>query len=82
LALFGQTALLIFTAHMFVLPGLALMDRIVPLRGLSRVAAALLPFAAFCVLVLYGRHRRLARKSACVAGNERPGASALVGDEH
>jgi hypothetical protein len=57
-ALFGQSGLTVYTGHAFVLPGLALADRLVPLHGAARVAAALVPFAAFCVLVMYARHRR------------------------
>jgi len=58
LALFGQAGLVIYTGHVFVLPGLALTDRVLPLHGAARVAAALGPFAAFCALVMYLRHRR------------------------
>ena len=57
-ALFGQSGLTVYTGHAFVLPGLALADRLVPLHGAARVAAALVPFAAFCILVMYARHRR------------------------
>lgn len=60
LALFGQVGLVIYTGHVFVLPGLAMVDRLVPLHGASRVAAALGPFAGFCALVIYTRHRRTA----------------------
>jgi hypothetical protein len=62
LALFGQTALVIFTAHMFVLPGLELADQFVPLHGMARIAAAFLPFAVFCAVVMYIRHRRTTPK--------------------
>jgi hypothetical protein len=58
LALFGQTGLVIYTGHVFVLPGLALADRVVPLHGAARVAAAFVPFALFCAAVMYVRHRR------------------------
>jgi hypothetical protein len=58
LALFGQAGLVIFTGHAFVLPGLALVDRLVPLHGAARAAVALVPFALFCALVMYARHRR------------------------
>jgi len=58
LALFGQAGLTVYTGHTFVLPGLALADRFVPLHGAARLAAALVPFAVFCVLVMYVRHRR------------------------
>jgi hypothetical protein len=60
LALFGQGALVIYTGHAFVLPALAVADEFVPLRGAGRVAAALVPFALFCGLVMYDRHRRAA----------------------
>ena len=58
-ALFGQAGLVIFTGHVFVLPGLALADRVVPLHGAARVAVALGPFLLFCAVVMYARHRRL-----------------------
>jgi len=58
LALFGQGALVIYTGHALVLPGLALADEFVPLFGAGRVAAALIPFALFCAVVMYDRHRR------------------------
>jgi hypothetical protein len=58
-ALFGQAGLLIYTGHVFVLPGLALVDRLTPLHGAARVVAALVPFLVFCAVVMYARHRRL-----------------------
>ena len=58
LALFGQCGLTVYTGHAFVLPGLAVVDRLVPLHGAARAAAALVPFAVFCALVIYARHRR------------------------
>ncbi|HTK77985.1 MAG TPA: acyltransferase family protein [Gemmataceae bacterium] len=79
LALFGQTALLIFTAHMFVLPGLELTDQIVPLHGLARIAAAFLPFAAFCAIVMYMRHRRATQKPAPKPFVEPPSELVLAG---
>lgn len=67
LALFGQEALVIFTGHVFVLPALALADQIVPLHGAARVVAAIIPFAFFCGLVMYARHRRLTGPPRCLA---------------
>src|SRR5262249_9729316 len=57
LALFGQASLLLYTGHVFILPALALADRIAPLRGAWRVALPSLAFAMFCGLVLSWRHR-------------------------
>jgi hypothetical protein len=62
LALFGQAGLVIYTGHSFVLPALAAADRLVPLHGAARAAAALVPFAAFCGLVMYARHRQAAQR--------------------
>jgi hypothetical protein len=62
LALFGQTSLVLYTAHAFVLPSLEIADFAVTLRGLSRVIAGFIPFALFCVVVMYLRHRRLNRE--------------------
>jgi hypothetical protein len=61
LALFGQTALVIYTGHVFILPALDLFDRFGPttVRGGWRLAEALVLFCAFSALVLYVRHRRL-----------------------
>lgn len=55
LARFGQVGLVVFTGHAFVLPALALADRVVPLHGAARVAAVVAPFVAFCAVVMYGR---------------------------
>jgi hypothetical protein len=60
LALFGQVGLVVFTGHAFVLPGLALADQLVSLHGAARAAAALLPFAVFCGVVMFVRHRHMA----------------------
>jgi hypothetical protein len=78
LALFGQTALVIFTAHMFVLPSLELADLFVPLHGAARVAAALLPFMVFCALVMYLRHRRTAQRPATKPFSEPPSELVLA----
>ncbi|HVK12231.1 MAG TPA: acyltransferase family protein [Gemmataceae bacterium] len=64
LALFGQTSLVLFTAHMFVLPVLELADHVGRMSGLVRVAVAFVPFAVFCALVMYGQHRYLQRRAA------------------
>jgi Heparan-alpha-glucosaminide N-acetyltransferase, catalytic len=61
LALFGQVGLIIFTGHVFILPGLAVADRYVPLHGAARVATALLPLVIFCGLVMFIRHRQITR---------------------
>jgi uncharacterized membrane protein YcfT len=74
LALFGQAGLVIYTGHSFALPILAVADRAVMLRGPARVAAAVLPFAAYCALVLYVRHRR----RECSRRPERPPAPAVA----
>lgn len=79
LALFGQMALVIFTAHMFVLPSLELAGLFVPLRGPARVVAALLPFALFCALVMYIRHRRTKQKPAAKQFSEPPSELVLAG---
>jgi hypothetical protein len=63
LALFGQVGLVVYTGHVFVLPGLALADRVVPLHGAARVAAAFGPFALFCAVVMWVRYRRTTAKS-------------------
>ena len=62
-ALFGQAGLVIYTGHVFVLPGLALADRVTPLHGAARVAAGLVPFLVFCAVVMYARHRRAVTSS-------------------
>jgi hypothetical protein len=62
-ALFGQAGLVVYTGHVFVLPGLALADRFTPLHGAARVAAALVPFLTFCAVVMYARHRRAVTSS-------------------
>lgn len=64
LALFGQTSLLIYTGHVFVLPALELLDRLVPLHGVMRAAVPLLLFAGFCAVVLYARHSHLQEQKA------------------
>jgi hypothetical protein len=79
LALFGQTALVIFTAHMFVLPALELADQFVPLHGATRIAVAFLPFAAFCAVVIYVRHRRTAPKPEVKPFVEPPSEMVLAG---
>jgi hypothetical protein len=55
LARFGQVGPVVYTGHTLVLPGLALADRVVPLHGAVRVAAAVVPFGVFCVVVMAGR---------------------------
>jgi hypothetical protein len=55
LARFGQVGLVIYTGHTFVLPALALADRVIPLHGAARVAAGVVPFLVFCIAVMYGR---------------------------
>jgi hypothetical protein len=79
LALFGQTALVIFTAHMFVLPSLELVDQFVPLHGVTRVTTAFVPFAAFCALVMYIRHRRTTPKPTAEPFVEPPSKLVLAG---
>jgi len=64
LALFGQTSLLIYTGHVFVLPALEMLDRFVPLHGVSRAAVPLFLFVGFCAVVLYARHSRLQEQKA------------------
>jgi hypothetical protein len=79
LALFGQAGLVIYTGHVFVLPGLALADRVVPLHGAARVAAALGPFALFCALVMWVRYRRsIERPRTAVRGLSEPVTSSPV----
>jgi hypothetical protein len=63
LALFGQTSLVLFTGHMFVLPTLDVIKSLTPLHGAAKVVVAFVPFLVFCALVMYGRHRRLQRDS-------------------
>jgi Acyltransferase family len=72
LALFGQTSLLLYTGHAFVLPALEVMDRFVPLQGALRVAVPLLLFAAFCTVVLYARHSRVQVQNAGTPVNPPP----------
>jgi hypothetical protein len=64
LALFGQTSLVLFTGHMFVLPTLELIKQFTQLHGAMKVIVAFVPFVVFCGLVMYGRHRRLKSESA------------------
>ena len=73
-ALFGQVGLIIYTGHVFVLPGLALADRIVPLHGAARVVVAFLPFVLFCAIVMYVRHRRQTarRRNPTIGTEKRP----------
>ena len=78
LALFGQTSLVIFTAHAFVLPSLELFSRFVPLHGIIRVAMAFVPFTLFCALVIYRRHRRATRTVETKRVEERPSELALA----
>ncbi len=68
LALFGQTSLVLFTAHMFVLPILELADHLGRLSGSVRVAVAFVPFAVFCALVMYSQHRYLRRRARETGG--------------
>src|SRR5262245_19965368 len=63
-ALFGQTSLLLFTGHAFVLPALEVVDRLVPLHGVLRAAVPLLLFAVFCAVVLYARHNHVQAQNA------------------
>ena len=72
LALFGQTSLVLYTAHMFVLPVLELADHLGRLSGAVRVAVAFVPFAVFCGLVMYGQHRYLQRRA------QEPGGAAAA----
>lgn len=62
LALFGQTSLLLFTGHAFVLPLLKLTDTVGTLHGPWRVSIPFAAFAAFCGIVMYVRHRQNERK--------------------
>jgi Acyltransferase family len=59
LALFGQTSLLLYTGHVFVLPMLEVLDRFIPLHGMMRAAVPLFLFVTFCAVVLYSRHSHL-----------------------
>jgi uncharacterized membrane protein len=52
LSLFGQGALPIYTAHAFVLPLLALLDRVIVVEGIARVIAPLAAFGLFCAFVM------------------------------
>jgi OpgC protein len=52
LSLFGQGALPIYTAHAFVLPLLALLDRVIVVEGVARVIAPLAAFGLFCASVM------------------------------
>jgi uncharacterized membrane protein len=63
LALFGQTSLVLYTAHAFVLPSLEIADLAIPLHGIPRVIFGFVPFATFCAAVMYWRHRRLKRET-------------------
>jgi len=76
LALFGQTSLVLFTGHMFVLPTLDVIKHLTPLHGAAKVVVAFVPFVVFCALVMYGRHRRLQRDS--VVRSERPAPQTAV----
>jgi len=73
LALFGQTSLLIYTGHVFVLPALEVVDRFVPLHGVARAAVPLLLFVTFCAVVMYTRHCRVRARQ-----DERPGTPTPV----
>ncbi len=78
LALFGQTSLVIFTAHSFVLPSLELLGHYVPLHGIVRVAMAFVPFTLFCTWVIYQRHRRSTQKLATRRVSEQPSELVLA----
>ena len=80
LALFGQGALVIYTAHAFVLPALALADQVVTLGGAGRVVVALVPFAFFCGFVMYDRHRRAPGRTGSRDGMAGTGKGPSVGE--
>jgi hypothetical protein len=86
LALVGRAALPIFTAHVFVLPGLALLDRVVVIEGTGRVIVALAIFGLFSAAVTYRYHRinqwRMAangRAGKLVPGTNSMGSARPVG---
>lgn len=78
LALFGQTSLVLYTAHAFVLPSLELADLAIPLHGVPRVIFGFVPFATFCAAVMYWRHRRLKRESERKAAQTPAAEPAIV----
>jgi len=59
LALFGMGALPIYAGHTFVLPMLALFDRIVTIEGIGRIVLPFVIFAAYCLFVMQYYHRKL-----------------------
>lgn len=72
-ALFGQSALGVYTLHAWVLPILSWIDQIVVVEGAARAALAGLIFASFCGLAM----RWYARKSNTRRPRSAPPAPAL-----
>jgi len=62
LVLFGQTALVIFTSHMWVLPTVRWLSFVWPLPGLVRILIPLTAFGIFALVMMYRQHLKMQRK--------------------